>query len=99
MTCWRRSRAISSASTFAGDRVSSPSIVFIGFMGAGKSTALAAARDAGLETTEIDALMETELGMPIAEAFDRDGEAGFRAREAEVVGALLENADGGAIAL
>jgi len=79
--------------------VSRPAIVFIGFMGAGKSTALAAARDAGLETTEIDALMERELGMPIAEAFERHGEEGFRAREAEVVGALLESSDGGAIAL
>jgi shikimate kinase/3-dehydroquinate synthase len=68
-------------------------------MGAGKSTALAAAREVGLETTEIDALMEAEFGIPIAEAFERHGEEGFRAREAEVVGALLENADGGAIAL
>jgi shikimate kinase / 3-dehydroquinate synthase len=76
-----------------------PALVFIGFMGAGKSTALAATRDAGLETTEIDALMERELGMPIAAAFERLGEEGFRAREAEVVGALLEGADGGAIAL
>ena len=79
--------------------MSKPAIVFIGFMGAGKSTALAAAREAGLETTEIDALMEAEFGMPIAEAFERHGEEGFRAREAEVVGALLESADGGAIAL
>ncbi len=76
-----------------------PAIVFIGFMGAGKSTALQAAREGGLETTEIDALMEQELGMPIAAAFERDGEEGFRAREAELVGALLEDADGGAIAL
>jgi len=74
-------------------------LVFIGFMGAGKSAALAAAREAGLETTEIDELMEAELGMSIAEAFERLGEEGFRAREAEVVGALLERADGGAIAL
>ena len=37
--------------------------------------------------------------MPIAEAFERDGEEAFRAREAEVVGELLEGADGGAIAL
>ena len=37
--------------------------------------------------------------MPIAEAFEEDGEEAFRAREAEVVGALLEQADGGAIAL
>jgi len=79
--------------------VSRPAIVFIGFMGAGKSTALAAARSAGLETTEIDDLMEAELGMPIAEAFERHGEEGFREREAELVGELLERADGGAIAL
>ncbi len=68
-------------------------------MGAGKSTALAAARDAGLETIEIDELMERELGMPIAEAFERLGEEGFRAREKDVVGELLDGADGGAIAL
>ncbi len=76
------------------------SIVFVGFMGAGKSTALAAARGAGLPTVEIDDLMEAEFGCTIAEAFERHGEEGFREREAEVVGALLENADdGGAIAL
>jgi 3-dehydroquinate synthetase/shikimate kinase len=74
-------------------------IVFIGFMGAGKSAALAAAREAGLETTEVDELMERELGMPIAEAFERDGEEAFRTREAEVVGSLLDRAEGGAIAL
>jgi shikimate kinase/3-dehydroquinate synthase len=79
--------------------VSRPAIVFIGFMGAGKSTALAAARAAGLETTEIDELMERELAMPIAEAFERDGEEAFRARESDVVGSLLEGVEGGAIAL
>ena len=79
--------------------MSQPAIVFIGFMGAGKSTALTAARRAGLETTEIDDLMERELGMPIAEAFEREDEKAFRAREAEVVGKLLDEADGGAIAL
>ncbi|HEX5989349.1 MAG TPA: bifunctional shikimate kinase/3-dehydroquinate synthase [Solirubrobacterales bacterium] len=79
--------------------MSRPAIVFIGFMGAGKSTALAAARKAGLETTEIDALMEAALGKPISQAFEEDGEEAFRAREDEVVGGLLEQADGGAIAL
>jgi shikimate kinase/3-dehydroquinate synthase len=77
----------------------SPSIVFVGFMGAGKSTALAAARRAGLATTEIDELMAESFGMPITEAFERHGEEAFREREAEVVGSLLEEADGGAIAL
>jgi shikimate kinase/3-dehydroquinate synthase len=76
-----------------------PAIVFIGFMGAGKSTALEAARRAGLETTEVDELMEGAFGMSITEAFETHGEDGFRAREAEVVGELLERADGGAIAL
>jgi shikimate kinase/3-dehydroquinate synthase len=79
--------------------VSRPAIVFIGFMGAGKSTALAAAREAELETVEIDELMERELGKPITQAFEEDGEEAFRAREAEIVGSLLERADGGAIAL
>jgi shikimate kinase / 3-dehydroquinate synthase len=79
--------------------VPKPAIVFIGFMGAGKTAALDVARLAGLQTTEIDELMEGELGMPIAAAFERDGEEAFRAREAEVVGELLERADGGAIAL
>ncbi|HEX4464554.1 MAG TPA: bifunctional shikimate kinase/3-dehydroquinate synthase [Solirubrobacterales bacterium] len=76
-----------------------PALVFIGFMGAGKSTALAAARDAGLRTTEIDDLMEAAFGKSISRAFEQDGEEAFRAREAEVVGELLEKADGGAIAL
>ena len=76
-----------------------PALVFIGFMGAGKSTALAAAREAGLETTEIDELMEDSFGKPIKAAFEEDGEEAFRAREADVVGSLLEQADGGAIAL
>jgi shikimate kinase/3-dehydroquinate synthase len=76
------------------------SIVFVGFMGAGKSTALAAARGEGLSTVEIDQLMEASFGSTIPEAFEVHGEEGFRAREAEVVGSLLEDADdGGAIAL
>ena len=63
--------------------MSRPAIVFIGFMGAGKCTALGAARAAGLETTEIDELMEAELGKPIAEAFEqrrRGGLPGARGR-------------------
>src|SRR5687768_7386823 len=76
-----------------------PALVFIGFMGAGKSTALRAARAVGLQETEIDPLMEREFGMPIADAFRQHGEDEFRRREAEIVGGLLEEADGGAIGL
>jgi shikimate kinase/3-dehydroquinate synthase len=74
-------------------------LVFIGFMGAGKTAALAAAREAGLKTTELDELLERDLGMPIGEFFEREGEAEFRRREAEVAVPLLERAQGGAIAL
>ena len=76
-----------------------PALVFIGFMGAGKSAALVAAREAGLETIETDELLTGKMGMPIPEFFDEFGEDAFRALEADVVGAALEQADGGAIAL
>jgi shikimate kinase / 3-dehydroquinate synthase len=77
-----------------------PALVFIGFMGAGKTTAAQRAAEAtGTESVDADELIERELGMPIAEFFDRHGEAEFRAREAELAGGLLEGADGGAIAL
>jgi 3-dehydroquinate synthetase/shikimate kinase len=74
-------------------------LVFIGFMGAGKSRAIRAARSAGLETIDADELVERELEMPIVEFFDRRGEAEFRARERAVVVPLLDGARGGAVAL
>jgi shikimate kinase / 3-dehydroquinate synthase len=70
-----------------------PAIVFIGFMGAGKTTAAEAAREAGLDVVEADDLLETELGMPIATFFGRRGEEEFRSLEAAEVGRLLESAD------
>jgi len=74
-------------------------LVFIGFMGAGKSRALRAARAAGLEAIDADEELERELGMSIAELFDRSGEAEFRRREEELVPRLVAAARGGAIAL
>ena len=76
-----------------------PAIVFVGFMGAGKTSAAEAARAAGLEAIEADELLEGELGMPIAAFFGRRGEAEFRSLEEAEVGQLLEDADGGVIAL
>ncbi|MGH2985917.1 MAG: shikimate kinase, partial [Solirubrobacterales bacterium] len=74
-------------------------LVFIGFMGAGKSKAALAAHDAGLETVDADEALERELGAPIDEFFAREGEAEFRRREEAFAGELLERAAGGAIAL
>jgi shikimate kinase/3-dehydroquinate synthase len=76
-----------------------PAIVFMGFMGAGKTAAANAARAAGLEAIEADELLEGELGMPIARFFGKRGEAEFRSLEDAEVGQLLEHADGGVIAL
>ncbi|HKG16508.1 MAG TPA: iron-containing alcohol dehydrogenase [Solirubrobacteraceae bacterium] len=77
-----------------------PALVFIGFMGAGKS---AAAREAaaglGTEPVDIDMLLERELGTTIADFFERRGEAEFRVREEALATAMLERADGGVVAL
>jgi shikimate kinase / 3-dehydroquinate synthase len=78
----------------------SPALVFIGFMAAGKSTAaLEAAAALGVRAADSDALLEAELGMTIEAYFARHGEAAFRAAEERLVGALLDRADGGVIAL
>ena len=76
-----------------------PSLVFIGFMGAGKSRAARAAREAGHEVLDTDELLERELGMPIDEFFASHGEAEFRRREGAFESALLERTDGAVIAL
>jgi len=79
--------------------VSRPAIVFIGFMGAGKSTAAAAALDAGVDAIDTDALLERQLEMTIEEFFAARGEEEFRRHEEALATELLEKADGGAIAL
>jgi shikimate kinase/3-dehydroquinate synthase len=65
-------------------------LVFVGFMGAGKSRAARrAAEYLGAEALDTDKMLEAELGEPIASFFDREGEAAFREREeALVLGAL-----------
>ena len=75
-------------------------LVFIGFMGAGKSSsARSVAAELGLEPLDSDRELERELGEPIEAFFDREGEPAFRAREEEVVLRLLERANGGVVAL
>jgi shikimate kinase/3-dehydroquinate synthase len=69
------------------------SIVFIGFMGAGKTTAAReAAAVRGGDPIDADEVIEQRLGHSIAEEFERAGEAAFRELEAQVVCELLERA-------
>jgi shikimate kinase / 3-dehydroquinate synthase len=75
-------------------------LVFIGFMGAGKTTAARAAASAlGARAVDSDHLLEQRLGMPIADFFATHGEAAFRAAEEELVIGLLERLPGPVISL
>ena len=75
-------------------------LVFTGFMGAGKSSAArAAAERLGIEALDSDRELERELGEPLEQFFDREGEAAFREREEKVVVALLERPQAAAVAL
>jgi shikimate kinase/3-dehydroquinate synthase len=67
------------------------SVVFIGFMGAGKSRTARRAREAGWDVADTDAMLESELGMPIAEFFEREGEMEFRRREEELAIQVLSD--------
>lgn len=66
-----------------------PDNIFLcGLSGSGKSTVapiLAALR--GWEALDTDAMVRTEAGMTIAEIFAKEGEIGFRTREARAVAA------------
>ncbi|MGI8945382.1 MAG: bifunctional shikimate kinase/3-dehydroquinate synthase [Thermoleophilaceae bacterium] len=75
-------------------------LVFVGFMGAGKSSAArAVAAEVGAEPLDSDRELEARLAEPIEAFFDREGEDVFRAREEEAVLALLTRADAEVIAL
>lgn len=64
-------------------------VALIGFMGAGKTTVgRLLAGLLGWDFADLDALVEQEAGCPVAEIFRREGEAGFRRREAARLEAL-----------
>jgi shikimate kinase/3-dehydroquinate synthase len=68
-------------------------LVFIGFMGAGKtSAARAVAAELGARPVDSDVVLEQKLGMGIEDFFSTRGEAAFREQEEEAVVELLERA-------
>ena len=72
-------------------RGAAPAIVFVGFMGAGKTTAARAAAAAlGARAVDAHTVLEERLGTTIEEHFATHGEAAFRAVEEEVVCGLLD---------
>ena len=65
-------------------------IVMVGMMGAGKTAiGCALALRLKVDFKDSDAELETAASRTIAEIFERDGEAFFRARESEVIARLL----------
>jgi shikimate kinase / 3-dehydroquinate synthase len=73
-------------------------LVFIGFMGAGKSRAATeVARALGVPALDSDLLLEQRLGHSIAREFELHGEAPFREREEEVAAELLAAAGAGTV--
>lgn len=74
-------------------------ICLVGFMGAGKSSALVELAAHGLHTVDADRLIEAAAGCPIAVYFERHGEDSFRQLEQETVLAALEDPANDVIAL
>lgn len=66
-------------------------VVLVGPMGSGKSHVgrLLAVR-LGLEFVDVDARIEADAGMPIPAIFVSEGEAGFRARESQLLLEMLQ---------
>ncbi|MEA2387907.1 MAG: shikimate kinase / 3-dehydroquinate synthase [Thermoleophilaceae bacterium] len=94
--------ALTAAGRGAGDDVGRArrALVFVGFMGAGKSSAARAAGAAlGERAHDSDRELERVLGEPIESFFEREGEREFRRREEEVVLELLGRPDVGVLAL
>jgi shikimate kinase / 3-dehydroquinate synthase len=82
------------------DPSASAKLVFIGFMGAGKSRAVRnLAQRTGREPLDADRELEERLGEPIADFFEREGEAAFRKRERDVVLGLLDRPGPALVAL
>ena len=70
----------------AADRRTPLNVVLIGFMGCGKTTLGARlAQMLGLRFVDMDECIVKKAGCPIAEIFAREGEAGFRRLESEVL--------------
>ena len=84
----------------AATAVGEPALVFIGFMGAGKTTAARAAAAAlGGRAVDSDTVVEERLGQRVEDYFASHGEAAFRELEEQVVCELLATPPGPVISL
>ena len=72
-------------------RLGGRSLYLVGMMGSGKtSTGHPLAERLGYGFVDADAVIEQAAGCSIPEIFERDGEAGFRALESQVLNAITQ---------
>ena len=72
-------------------RLAGRSLYLVGMMGSGKtSTGRPLAERLGYGFVDADAVIEQAAGCNIPEIFDRDGEAGFRSLESQVLSAISQ---------
>ena len=88
---YRRSRAMSDPTPSLKQRLGGRSLYLVGMMGSGKtSTGRPLAEQLGYGFVDADAVIEQAAGCTIPEIFERDGEAGFRDLENQVLNAISQ---------
>ena len=74
-----------------GERLQGTNLYLVGMMGSGKtSTGRPLAERLGYGFVDADAVIEQAAGCSIPEIFERDGEAGFRSLESQVLSAISQ---------
>ena len=82
---------MSDATPSLKQRLSGRSLYLVGMMGSGKtSTGRPLAQQLGYGFVDADAVIEQAAGCSIPEIFERNGEAGFRALESQVLNAISQ---------
>ena len=82
---------MSDATLSLRQRLGGRSLYLVGMMGSGKtSTGRPLAEQLGYGFVDADAVIEQAAGCSIPEIFERDGEAGFRALESQVLNAISQ---------
>ena len=86
-----RFRVMADSTPTLKQRLGGRSLYLVGMMGSGKtSTGRPLAEQLGYGFVDADAVIEQAAGCSIPEIFERDGEAGFRALESQVLNAISQ---------
>ena len=86
-----RFRVMADSTPTLKQRLAGRSLYLVGMMGSGKtSTGRPLAERLGYGFVDADAVIEQAAGCSIPEIFDRDGEAGFRSLENQVLSAISQ---------